>query len=187
MRKQFKSIPLIHPTTIVLVGTRNGEKANFTTIGDVAVAGINPSLVMISLNANHNATKYVLEHKKMSINMTVSDLLKHVDFAGMYSSKNVDKSTLVEYEVVDDLPIIKQSPISLIVETLDYIQIEHRLIFVCNVTKTLIEEDLIQDNRINLSGIKPILYGLDNFYYTGLEIIGTGYKEGIKLKNLESK
>ncbi len=181
MKKVIKSVPLVHPTTIVLVGTKNNDVANFTTIGDIAVAGINPPLVMISLNATHNATKYVLEHKKMSINMTVKELLKEVDYAGIHSSKEMDKSSLLDYEYVDELPIVRKSPISLIVEVIDHIQVEHRMIFVCRVTKTLVEDALILDKRLDLSVIEPILYGLDNVYYSGLEKIGIGYNEGKKL------
>ena len=183
MKKQIKAFPLIHPTTIVLVGTKNDTAANFTTIGDIAVAGLNPPLVMISLHENHNATKYVLQHSKMSINMTVKEMLKEVDYAGIYSSKQVDKSDLFEYEYLDDFPVMKHSPFCLIVETIEHVKVEHRMIFVCKVTKTLVEEILITDNRLNLTSIKPILYGLDNLYYSGLEVIGTGYKEARSLPN----
>jgi flavin reductase (DIM6/NTAB) family NADH-FMN oxidoreductase RutF len=136
---------------------------------------------MISLNENHNATKYVYEHNKMSINIPEKDLLRQVDFAGMYSSKEVDKSGLVEYEIIDGLPIVNKAPISLIVKTKESIKIKQRVVFVCEVIETIVEDKLIRENRIDLSIVEPILYGLDNIYYSGLTKIGVGYQEGKKL------
>lgn len=177
MKNQIENIPLIHPTTIVLVGTMFNEKPNFTAIGDVAVAGLNPQLIMISLHENHNATKSIRLTNKFSINLPEENLLSEVDFAGVYSSKTKDKSDLVKSYIVDGLPIVEQSPISLLVEVLDSVQVEQRVIFVCKVYKTLVDEKIIEDDKLNLSKIKPILYGLDNSYYSIGNKIGTGYQE----------
>lgn len=173
---------MIHPTTICIVGTILNNKANFTTVGDIAVAGLNPALVMISLNVNHNATKSIFITNKMSINILESNKIKQVDFAGIHSSKQVDKSNLFQNHLVDDLPIVENAPINLIVKVLDQIQIKQRVIFVCEVIKTMIESNMLNDDKLDFSKFKPILYGLDNSYYSGLIKIGEGYKEGINHK-----
>jgi len=178
MKATIKPYPLMHPSTIVLVGTIVNAKANFTTIGDVAVAGLNPALMMISLNENHNSAKYVLEHGKMSINYPSPDLLKQVDFAGMFSSKTHDKSELVEHHLDDGLPVIEKAFVTLLVKVLHHFQVKQRIVFVCEVYKTLVEESLFNDSKLDLSNVQPILYGPDNHYYSGISVIGTGYHEG---------
>ncbi len=181
MKKEIRNLPLIHPTPIVVVGTMVKGIPNYTTIGDVAVAGLNPALVMISLNEQHCSTKSVLESKKMSINITTNEMLKEVDFAGIYSGKDTDKNGLFKSIIIDDLPVISVSPISLIVKVMEKIQIKQRVIFICEVTKTLVDESLIVDAKLELKSIKPILYGLDNNYYTIGKKIGVGYQEGKKI------
>lgn len=50
----MKVLPLLHTVPIVLVGVKRSDfkdkRANYTTIGDVAIAGLNPALLMISLH-----------------------------------------------------------------------------------------------------------------------------------------
>jgi len=183
MKTITKSYPLMHPSTIVLVGTLVNDLPNFTTIGDVAVAGLNPALMMISLNENHQATKYIMEHGKMSINFPGPNLLSEVDFAGMFSAKTHDKSQLVKCSFEDELPVVDEASVTLLVRVLDHIQIKQRVIFVTEVYRTLVEEDLIKEGKLDLSDVQPILYGPDNQYYSGIQPIGTGYLEGRKLMN----
>ncbi len=177
MKRELKPFPLIHPTTIVLVGTMMNGKANFTTIGDIAVAGLNPPLVMISLHKNHQATSAIIENSVFSINMTTSSMMKQVDYAGAHSGKTTDKSSLFEHVFLHNVPLIRESPIQLIVTPLQKVEVKQRVIFICEVQHTYLDEDNIRDQKIDLSTIKPLLYGLDNRYYTGIEAIGIGYEE----------
>lgn len=181
MKTEINAYPLLHPTTIVIVGTIFNDLPNFTTIGDIAVAGLNPPLIMISFNENHAATEYILENMKMSINITDESMIKQVDFAGIHSAKEVEKSKLFKHKIIDGLPAIDKSPIVLFCNVVKKFQIKQRIIFICEVSKTLIENKYIDKNKINLQLIKPILYGLDNNYYSGIKKIGEGYKEGIDI------
>ena len=61
--------------------------------------------------------------------------------------------------------------------------IEHRHIFIGEVLKTYIDENYvdIDENSKKIAGMEklnPLVYGLDNKYYTIGRQIGTGYKEG---------
>jgi len=69
LKQLIKPYPLIHPATIAIVGTMHNSKPNFTTIGDIAVAGLNPPLIMISLHQNHNATAFIEQTGMCSINI----------------------------------------------------------------------------------------------------------------------
>lgn len=180
MKKEIKNIPLVHPTTICLIGTKRKDKINFTTIGDLAVAGINPSLVMISLSETHLATEHILESKLLSINIPCIDMVEFVDYCGIYSGRNKDKTVTEPYRIVDDVPLLDNAPISLIVKVNHTHQIQHRIIMICDVIKTFIDETLIIENKLDLSNLKTIIYGLDNNYYATGEQIGEGYKIGKK-------
>jgi flavin reductase (DIM6/NTAB) family NADH-FMN oxidoreductase RutF len=180
--KTAKPYPLIHPCPISIVATMNNNKPNFTTIGDIAVAGINPPLVMISVNENHLAMKAINDSPIFSINIPSTKLLSQVDYAGMFSGHRIDKSKLFEVEMVDHVPIIIECPINLIVKERERIQVEHRIILVCDVVQSLVNNEYVVDNKLSLINIKSILYGLDNHYYTLGDQIGIGYQEGNKEK-----
>lgn len=177
MKQEMKPLPLIHPTTICIVGTMYNELPNYTTIGDIAVAGLNPPLIMISLHKNHCAMSYINQHHKMSVNIPTEDMIQKVDYAGVYSAKNKDKSDMFEYQLVDGLPLITNCPINLIMEEVSRIEIEHRVILVCRIMRTFIDDRYLANNPLSLSDLKTVLYGLDNQYYTTGPIIGKGYHE----------
>ena len=178
MKIELNKLPLIHPTTIVVVGTMNHGKPNYTTIGDIAVAGVTPPLIMISINKDHKCMEHINEHHTMSINILPMEYMKEVDHAGMFSAKSVDKSELFYSDIIMGVPLIREAKISLIIQEHSRVEIEHRTILVCDVMKTFVDQDMIENNLISLSSIRPILYGLDNNYYTTGEIIGKGYHEG---------
>ncbi len=180
MKKEINNIPLVHPTTICLVGTKRDENINFTTIGDLAVAGINPALVMISLSETHLATEHILESGFLSINIPHIDMVEFVDYCGIYSGRKRDKTITEPYTIVDDVPLLDNAPISLIVKVNHSHQILHRIIMICDVLKTIVDETLITENKLDLSHLKTIIYGLDNNYYTTGDKIGEGYKIGKK-------
>jgi len=173
--------PLLHPVPIVLIGTTIKDKVNYTTIGDVAIAGMNPALIMISLHANHFSTKGLLEHGLFSVNTPDTTMLNKVDYCGMVSGREVNKSSLFETLYIDKTPYIKDAVFSLICKVENSTQVEHRIIFVARVLKTIVRDDLYINNTIQYDNISTVLYGLNNKYYNTGQPIGIGYREG---KNL---
>jgi len=180
LKVEIEKYPLIHPATIVLIGTSHENVINFTTIGDIAIAGINPPLIMISINENHLASTHIDETSTFSINVPTTNLLEFVDYCGIYTGKVEDKSKNTQFEIVDNVPIITLSPISLIAKVLSRQQISQRVIYLCEIIKTLVDESIYKNQTLNLSEVKTILYGLDNQYYELGKAIGIGYKIGIK-------
>lgn len=179
MKTEMKPYPLIHPTTIVVVGTKFDTSINFTTIGDVAIAGLNPPLVMISLHTKHLATSHIRNTMRFSINTTIPTLLQKVDFCGIHSGRTIDKSSVFKYSLINDVPVIDESPINLIVEVVKTVRVDTREILVCSVIKTLIDEGLVRESSLDFTSLQSILYGLDNKYYSNFTMIGEGYKEGL--------
>jgi flavin reductase (DIM6/NTAB) family NADH-FMN oxidoreductase RutF len=183
MKKRTASpIPNLHTSPICIVGTIVHNRANFTTIGDIAVAGIKPALIMISINANHGCMEYINTRKSFSINIPNVNMLREVDYAGIHSGKNVDKSSLFDVEYIDQVPTVKHAPITLIVKESKRIEIEHRVIIVCEVLKTYLCEEMLLNGIHGGASVQTILYGLDNNYYSTGQIIGKGYYEGKSVK-----
>jgi flavin reductase (DIM6/NTAB) family NADH-FMN oxidoreductase RutF len=178
MKKELKPTAILHPNTIVLLGTRLNNRTNITTIGDVAIAGLNPPLLMISVHTNHFARMAMDQSQTCSINLPTTSLTKEVDLAGILSGHSNDKSHYFNMEDYHDIPTIKDCPISLLCTVSHRHQIKQRVIYILTVTQTIVDQSFIHNNKINLTKLKPIVYGLDNYYYDLGQIIGTGYQDG---------
>lgn len=172
-------MPLLHPVPIVLIGVKRpgfSKSANFTTIGDIAIAGLNPPLLMVSLHDHHLSREGIDHHQKFSVHIPDESMIHNVDYCGMVSGHHVDKSVLFDVDWIDDtIPIIRNMPIILLCETERRIQIEQRVIYIVRVTDWVLRKDV---NPEDLSFTKTLLYGLDNHYYRVGERIGMGYHEG---------
>ena len=179
------AVPYIYPVPIVLVGAMVDGRPNFATVGDCAIMGINPALVTVSLSEHHHTTKGILEHRTFSINLPSTDLLAKADYCGMVSGRDVDKSALFEIFVGEsaDTPMIEECPVNLECKIETDFSIEHRHIFVASVIQTHVTESLIEDRDgrrmvADMQRLDPILYALDNKYYSAGPPVGTGYCEG---------
>lgn len=160
-----KAIPLIHPAPIAIIGTTYKDKVNFTTIGDLSVAGLNPALVVVSVHKNHMATNNIYNSSSFSINMATSSMIDEVIFAGTHSGSCISKSELLNYEIYNDVPLVEKSMISLIVSARDKVIIENRVILICDVINTFVDDSLLSGNVLNLKNASSIVYGLDDCFY----------------------
>lgn len=174
-------MPLLHPVPIVLICAESEGKCNVTTIGDVAVMGLNPPLIAVSTHQNHLISEMIDREKKMSVNIPGSDLVEKVDFCGMHSGRVKDKASLFSIERPKGLPLIGDCPINLEVQVLERTQVRQRVIYICEVTSTYARESIAKGNQMDLSDLETILYGLDNSYYRSGSFLARGYSAGKSL------
>ncbi len=171
-----KILPLLHTVPIVVIGTRHPDhrdpKPNYTTIGDVAIAGINPPLIMISVHERHLGRRAIDAVGRFSVNVPSQEFLSRVDYCGMVSGNDADKSTVFMTAWHEDVPYAKEMPIVLICRVLERVQVEQRIIFVAKVERTITKDGM------KLEDLHGIQYGLDNRYYGTGTPIGEGYHEG---------
>jgi len=180
------AVPYIYPVPIVLVGALVDGKPNYATVGDVAIMGIKPATVVISLGEGAHTTKGIEQHGTFSISIPRTSQMALVDHLGQISGRDVDKSALVEsfFGGLDTAPMMVSAPVCLECRVLQEVSVEHRRIFVASVVQTHVDESCIEDGRIvSMPDLDPILYALDNRYYRVGEPIGVGYEEGKPLKS----
>jgi flavin reductase (DIM6/NTAB) family NADH-FMN oxidoreductase RutF len=188
MKTKIGAIPYIYPIPITLVGANVHGKANFVTIGDLGLIGINPPVVSISSHAQHHTNQGILENGTFSVNFPTTAMLAETDYCGIVSGREADKAALFEifYGELETAPLIAACPVNLECRVIQEFSIQHRQVFVGEVVQTHISEDFVSevDGRkqiADLSQLDPIIYALDNRYYSIGEAIGVGYREGRKL------
>jgi len=190
--RKLGQVSLVYPIPIVLVGAEVNGRPNFATVGDCAVMGLNPALVTVSLAATHFTTEGIVSNRAFSINFPATRMIDRVDYCGMVSGRDVDKTSL--FEVVrgeTGVPIAAECPVSLECSLVEETRIEHRVVFLAKVTQAHIDEALVRvvDGRVQLpemSALDPIIYALDNRYDGIGTPIGTGYQEGKDLMEADS-
>lgn len=180
-------IPLVYPIPIVLVGATVQGRANFTTVGDCGIMGINPPLVYVSLNQEHHSTKGIGENHTFSINIPSTSLLAVTDYCGLVSGRETDKSGVFEvfYGELETAPMIAECRVNLECRVVEQFGIKHRRIYVGEVMQAYVEEGYVEEKEGkqvigSMTKLDPIMYGLDNRYYRIGAAIGVGYREGKK-------
>jgi flavin reductase (DIM6/NTAB) family NADH-FMN oxidoreductase RutF len=186
-KRRIGAVPYLYPVPIVLVGSTVEGRANYATIGDCAIMGIRPPLVAVSLGESHFTTRGILDVGGFSINVPTTELLSLVDYFGSVSGKDVDKSALVESTpgTLPNVPLLADCPVNLECQVVEECKVERRHIFVARVVETHIDQRYVSeaDGQTRIAPLKelaPILYALDNTYYSIGAPIGTGYAEASK-------
>ncbi len=193
MKVPFGKTPYVYPIPIVLLGANVGGRPNYETIGDLGLMGINPPLVCVSSHRDHYTNQGILENKAFSINFPTTAMLTVVDYCGVVSGREVDKGALFEtfYGELGNAPMIQQCPVNLECRLLQKFSVQHRQMFLAEVACTYVEQAFLteQDGKqriADLTHLDPILYALDNRYYSIGQPIGLGYSEASKLRSIET-
>ena len=193
MKTSLGPVPLLYPVPIVLVGADVGGRPDFATVGDVAIMGIRPPLVCISLSAGHHTTAGIAGSSVFSINVPTQQMLAEVDCCGSVSGRDVDKAALftVLRGEATGVPMIAECPVNLECEVLHQFDVEHRRMFIAKVIETHVDYVLLRfrdeqgvavgQRYPSMSDIDPIIYALDNRYYRVGEPVGLGYQVGRQL------
>ena len=184
MKIPLGKIPYVYPIPIALLGALVNGKANYATVGDLGLMGINPALVCVSSHRDHYTNRGICEHGTFSLNFPDTSLLSVTDYCGVYSGRDIDKSALFDsfYGELQTAPMIRECPVSLECRVLQTVTIQHRQIFIGEVHCAYVDEAYLDEvdgkkQIADLTRLDPILYALDNRYYSIGQPIGVGYKE----------
>jgi flavin reductase (DIM6/NTAB) family NADH-FMN oxidoreductase RutF len=185
MKARLGTIPYIYPIPVILAGANVHGRPNYELLGQCGVMGVNPPIVYISSGQDHYTNIGILENQTYSINFPTTAMLAVTDYCGIVSGHKVDKSELFEsfYGELGTAPMITECPVNLECRVIREFAIQHRQIFVGEVVMAYADEAFIteEDGRrriAELTRLDPILYALDNRYYSIGRPIGTGYQEG---------
>lgn len=185
MKKPIGAVPYLAPIPIVLVGAVVDGRPNFATVGDCAVLGLHPALLVVSLHADHHTTRGVLARRAFSVNVPTESMVELVDAFGMVSGRDVDKSRLLASTPGPHTgaPLATLCPISLECRVHTTVEVGRRRIFVAHVVEAHVEEAHLTaaDGTTTvapLTTLRPILYALDGAYYGVGRRLGTSYDIG---------
>ena len=172
----------VGPFPAMIVGAMVNEKPTYTTVGAGGCACLAPVLC-VSLKNTHYITKGIVDSGYFSVNIPSSALVKEMDFCGIASGRDVDKSGLFTsfFDAAGPAPLIEECPLNFLCKVCDSKEIQGFTMFFGDIVAVYINEDCISEGQPDPIKIDPII--MMGFNYCSLEnVVGQPFVEGKKVK-----
>ncbi|MCZ7357621.1 MAG: flavin reductase family protein [Candidatus Methanoperedens sp.] len=175
----------VYPNPVTLLGVNVGRKANFMALGWVSRVNANPPFLGVGVNKVHHTLKGMLETKTFSVNFPSADMVEAVDYCGLVSGKNVDKSNVFElfYGELKTAPMIKECPLCLECKLIDKVELPTNIFFIGEIVASYTEEKYLTDGKLDIKKMNPLLLTMpDNSFWTVGNYVGKAWNIGNKFK-----
>jgi len=170
----------VGPFPAMIVGAMVNEKPTYTTVGAGGCACLEPVLC-VSLKNTHYITVGIAQSGYFSVNIPSSMLVAEMDYCGIVSGKDTDKSGLFApfYDEIGSAPMIEECPLSFLCKVYDSKEIKGFTMFFGEIVAAYADKDCLTDNQPDPIKIDPII--MMGFSYCKLDsVIGQPFAEGKK-------
>lgn len=172
----------LYPMPALLLGARVNGKPNFATIAYCGVVQHQPAMVALGSGRGHYSNDGIKKAKSFSLNVPSADMVQAVDYCGLVSGGDRDKSKVftVFYGKLDNAPMIEECPLCLecrLVACLDLGGTNE--IFLGEVVETYAAEFCVVNGVPDPQKINPLIFTMhDNHYWQLGAQIGTAWDVG---------
>ncbi len=151
---------MLFPMPAVLVGAIVDEKPNFMTAAWCGIASMKPPAISVAINHSRHTLKGIKDKGTFSINVPSTDLVKIVDYCGIYSGKKKDKSDLFQvfYGALKTAPLISECPVNLECKMIHCLDLGSHALIVGEIIETHISEDCLKDGKPDAQKINPLVF-----------------------------
>ena len=174
---KFENRP-VGPFPAMIVGAMVNDKPTYTTVGAGGCACLDPVLC-VSLKNTHYITDGIIKTGYFSVNIPSTALLKEMDYCGIASGRDIDKSKLFTsfYDNASNAPMIEECPLSFLCKVESSKEIRGFTMFFGEIVTAYANEDCLTDGQPDPIKIDPII--MMGFSYCNLDkIIGQPFTEG---------
>ena len=187
MKKNVGVKQAIFPMPVLMIGTYDKEgKVDVMNAAWGMMLDMNK--VVLNLTETHKTVKNIKEKKAFTVAIADVNHLKEADYVGIVSANNTpDKFekiglTATKSEFVD-APIIEEFPVTMECEFIEYQDNENGCGVVGKIINTVVDEEILDDGKINPSKINALIYDPFNHgYYKVGEKVGQAFSDGNELK-----
>lgn len=171
MKVERKPLPLIYPNPVVLVTTIDANnRANIITLTLVGAACWQPPLVSIGIGKDQYSRDLIERCGEFVINMPKAEMLRHVEYCGLVSGRDVYKCAKTDFTFVPSSkvkpPMIKECPVNLECNVKNMIPLGSNVLFLAEVICLHIDNTILDEKGgVDLAKAKPIMFNLTNTYW----------------------
>jgi flavin reductase (DIM6/NTAB) family NADH-FMN oxidoreductase RutF len=173
-----------YPMPVAIVGTMVTEKPNFMTVAWFSMVSHTPPKIAVVLGNHHFTNIGIKSSGVFSICLPSIEQIVKVDYAGLVSGKNDDKSALFTlfYGVLKTAPMIEECPVCVECK-LDKIVVNGaNETFIGDICGLYSEEKYMTDGKIDFEKVRPMVLSQGNQTYWSLgTTIGHAWKIGKKM------
>ncbi len=156
------------PMPIAVIGTMFQGLPNYTSVAWISRVNVNPPMIGFGISKSSVTAKAILLQNEFSVNFPSVDLMREVDFVGMVSQKNVDKSEVFKYDFGDleKAPFVKQAPVSFACKLIEQVQLPSNLWIVGEIVDARCDEKFLVNGIPDYGKMKSYLITMpDNNYH----------------------
>ena len=179
---------MMFPMSLGIVGVNiTDNQPNFTTVSSIATASLDPPLISFSLNKVRFSNKYIIEKKAFSLNFPSTNIINKVDYCGLVSGENIDKSHLFQtfYGNLTDAPMIKECPLCIECKLVAVIELPKNELFIGQIINTYTEQKYLTNGKLDTTKLSLCTLNFaDSSYRTPGTIVGKAFCDGTKLAPL---
>lgn len=194
----WKGGTLLSPVPAVLVSCGTVEKPAVLTIAWTGIINSDPPKTYISVRPERHSYEIIKNSGEFVINMMPSSLVKTLDYCGIKSGKNEDKTekrklTALPCEKIS-APLIAQSKISLECKVTEIKPLGSHDMFIADIAAVDIEDDLIDEKgRLMIEQAGLMAYAHGTYFALGKKIGTFGFscktkrQKDVHIKNPHKK
>ena len=192
MKKSIYIKTAIFPMPVLMVATYN-EDGSVNVMNAAWGMMVDINNVALNLSENHKTVKNIMDRKAFTVSIADSKHIKEADYFGVSSANDTkdkfEKSGLT-YSISEkvDAPIINEFPICMECEFIEYQDNEYGCGIIGRVVDTLVDEEVIKDEKVDISLLNAVCYDPFNHgYYEIGKQVGQAFKDGLEIKNKDKK
>jgi len=181
----IKSKTILYPMPAVLVGSMIKGRANFMTVAWCGIAAHEPPAITLGLQKKRLTLVGMLESREFSVNIPSTSLVEKVDFCGLYSGRERDKSKLFKifFGQLKNAPLIEECPINLGCYLLKLLDMGSHDLVIAEIKEVLVDENCMDNERIDPYKVDPLIYLTSSHKYAKIgPLVADAFKVG-KIKD----
>jgi len=172
----------------VLVGVNVQGKPNFMTAAWSGIACSVPPMLTVAIRGKDRFTRDgITPQGTFSINVPRADQAAWVDYLGIVSGRNEDKTTRAGIDVFFDepsnTPMIAQCPLCLVCRVAHILTLGSHDLVVGEIVQTHIDEDCVENGKPLVEKLNPLVYatGASTYHSIG-PVVAKAFHAGLALR-----
>jgi flavin reductase (DIM6/NTAB) family NADH-FMN oxidoreductase RutF len=172
---------MLNPVPVVMVTCADSEgKANIITLAWAGTINSEPPMLSISVRKERYSYGLIKDKGQFAVNLTTRDLARATDLCGVKSGRDTDKFKLTgltaQKASAIDVPIIKESPVSLECLVEKRLELGSHDMFIAKIVAVQVDETLLNEKgKLELEKAGLICYSHGKYWSLGEELGFFGY------------
>ncbi len=173
------------PMPVSLVGCTLKGRANFMAVGWVSRVNANPPQIGIGIGRRHATPEGIIENRTFSVCFPRRADMVKVDYCGIVSGKDVDKSSVFTlfYGDLKTAPMIEEASLNLECSLMQTVEGRTNYFFIGEIKGAYARSECLEKGSIDPKKADYLILTIpDNTYWTLGEPAGKAWSEGKKFR-----